>query len=47
MLREYKDVFLKDIPKLSPKWEFDFLIDLVLGDEPISRTTYRRNTIKM
>jgi len=47
MSKEYKYVLPKDLPGLPPKREIDFSIDLVPGDEPISRTPYRMNTIEM
>jgi len=47
VLRKYKDVFPKELLGLPPKWEFDFLIDLVSRVEPISITPYRMNTIEM
>ena len=41
VIREFKEVFPKEIPHLPPKREIDFSIDLVLGATPISRAPYR------
>ena len=41
VIREFKEVFPKEIPHLPPKREIDFSIDLVPGATPISRAPYR------
>jgi hypothetical protein len=42
-LKEFEDVF-QEIPRLSPKGEIDFSIDLVLGVSLVSKTCYRMST---
>jgi hypothetical protein len=44
ILREYKDVFLEEVPGLPPRRDIDFSIELVLGAVPMSRPTYRMST---
>ena len=41
VVRDFPDVFLDDLPGLPPKNEVEFIIDLVLGTVPISKTPYR------
>ena len=41
VIREFKEVFPKEIPHLPPKREIDFSIDLVPGATPVSRVPYR------
>jgi hypothetical protein len=43
-LREYKDVFSKEISGLPPIRDIKFLIELALGVVPVSRTPYRMST---
>ena len=38
---EFPDLFPVDFPGLPPQREIDFVIELVLGAEPVSRTPYR------
>ncbi|KAH9300144.1 hypothetical protein KI387_011727, partial [Taxus chinensis] len=40
ILREFFDVFLRELPGLPPPHEIDFHIDLVPEVEPISRAPY-------
>ena len=47
MLQEFRDVFPDDIPRLPPKRDIDFTIDLVLGATPISKAAYRMSTLEM
>jgi hypothetical protein len=37
VLWEFKDVFPKEVPKLPPRRDLDFSIDLVLGELPSSK----------
>ena len=43
-LREYRDVFLKEVPSLPPRRDIDFLIELAPGVVPVSRTPYQMST---
>ena len=47
MLQEFRDVFLDEIPKLPPKRDIDFTIELVLGAAPVSKTLYRMSTLEI
>ena len=44
VLWEFRDVFLDQIPRLSPKRDIYFTIDLVPGAAPVSKTPYRMST---
>jgi hypothetical protein len=46
-LREYRDVFLKELPGLPPRRDIDFSIELAPGAVPMSRTPYRMSTPKL
>jgi hypothetical protein len=37
MVKEFVDVFLEDLPRMSPKRELDFTIDMKLETEMIAR----------
>ena len=41
VVREFKDVFPKDLPEMPPSREVDFGIDLELGTTSISKEPYR------
>ena len=43
VLEEFKDVFLKEIPWLNPKWDLEFFIELNLGLVLASKAPYRMN----
>jgi hypothetical protein len=43
-VREFVDVFPKELPGMPPKRELDFTIDLKLGTESIARMPYRMST---
>ena len=45
VLQEFKDVFPDEIPRLPPKRDIDFTIELVPG--AVSKTTYRMSTMEM
>jgi hypothetical protein len=41
VLREFRDMFVDEIPELPPIREIDFSIDLLPGSTPISKAPYR------
>ena len=41
VIREFPDVFPKELPGVSPEREVDLSIEVVQGTTPISRTPYR------
>ena len=41
IVKDYPDVFPKDLPGLPPESEVEFTIDLALGTAPISKAPYR------
>ena len=41
VVNEFFDVFLEDLPGLSPDREIEFEIELAPGTEPISIASYR------
>jgi hypothetical protein len=43
-LREYRDVFSKEVLGLPPRRDIDFSIELAPGVVPVSRTPYRMST---
>ena len=47
VLQKFKDVFPDEIPRLPPKRDIDFTIELVPGATPVSKTPYRMSTPKM
>jgi hypothetical protein len=46
-LREYRDVFPKEVPGLPPRRYIGFSIELAPGAVPVSRTPYRMSTPKL
>jgi hypothetical protein len=44
MLREYRDVFLKEVLGLPLRRDIDFSIELAPGIVPVSRTPYKMST---
>jgi hypothetical protein len=44
ILREYKDIFLEEVPGLPLRRDIDFSIELTPGAIPTSRTPYRMST---
>ena len=46
VLQGFKDVFPDKIPRLPPKGDIDFTIDLALGTTPAFKTPYRMSTPK-
>ncbi|KAL0548985.1 hypothetical protein IC582_013464 [Cucumis melo] len=47
VVREFLDVFPKELSKLSPNREIEFSIDLVLGTTPILQAPYRMAPIEL
>jgi len=47
VLKGFNDVFLEEIPRLPPKRELDFTIELVPGAVPVSKSLYRMNIIEL
>ena len=47
ILREYSDVFPKEILGLPPKQELDFTIELVRGVVPSSKSPYQMNIMEL
>lgn len=41
VIQDFFIVFPESIPKLPPKWDINFTIELVLGATHVSRTPYR------
>ena len=41
VLRDFRDVFIDEIPELPPRREIDFSIYLLPASAPISKTTYQ------
>jgi hypothetical protein len=44
LLWEFRDVFPEEVPRLPPKRDLDFSIDLIPGAVPTSRVPYRIST---
>ena len=40
-VKDYLEVFCEDFLGLSPSWEIEFEIELLLGRQPISKAPYR------
>lgn len=47
LLQDFNDVFLEEFPGLPPKREFDFMVEIKPGIEPISKAPYRMTTIEL
>ena len=47
VVRDFPNVFLDDLPGLPPESEVEFIIDLVLGTVPISKTPYRMAHVEL
>jgi hypothetical protein len=47
VVQEFVDVFLEELPGLSPERELEFTIDLKPGTEPIARTSYHMSKPKL
>nr|GEZ76354.1 zinc finger, CCHC-type, retrotransposon Gag domain protein [Tanacetum cinerariifolium] len=46
-VRNFSDVFLKELPKIPPERKVEFGIELVSGTQPISKAPYRMAPIKL
>jgi hypothetical protein len=46
VLEDFEDV-LKEVPRLPPKRDIDFFINLMPGATPVSKTPYRMSTPEM
>jgi hypothetical protein len=46
VLEDSEDVF-KEVPKLPPRRDIDFSINLIFGATPISKTPYRMSTSEL
>ena len=47
VLQDFKDVFPDEILGIPPKRDIDFMIELVLGAAPMSKTPYRMSIPEM
>ena len=47
VLQEFRDVFPNEIPGLLPNMDIDFIIELVPGAAPVSKTPYMMSTPEM
>ena len=47
VVKEYPNVFPKDIPEFPSKREIEFTIELVLGTRPISIAPYRMSPLEL
>jgi hypothetical protein len=47
VVREFADVFLEELPRMSPKRDLEFTIDLKPRSEPIVRMPYRMSTLDL
>jgi hypothetical protein len=47
VVREFADVFLEELPGMSPERELEFTIDLKLGNESIEITPYQMSTLEL
>jgi hypothetical protein len=46
VLKEFEDIF-QEVPKLPPKRDIDFSINLMPGAAPVSKAPYRMSTPKL
>jgi hypothetical protein len=47
VLREFKDMFVYEIPELPPRRKIDFSIDLLPGSSPISKAPYQMSLLEL
>jgi hypothetical protein len=47
VVRDFADVFMEELPRMSPERELEFTIDLKLGTEPIVRMPYQMSNPKV
>ena len=46
-MQDFKDVFPEEVSGLPLKIDFDFTIDLVPGEVPVSKSPYRMSTLEL
>jgi hypothetical protein len=46
-VRDFEDVFPKELPGMPPERELEFTIDLKLGTELIARMSYRMSALDL
>ena len=47
VVREFEDVFPKDLPGLPPDREIEFAIELIPGAAPVSKAPYRLDPVEL
>ena len=47
ILKDFKYIFLEEVPRLPPKRDIGFTIDLIPGAVPASKTLYQMNIIEL
>ena len=47
ILHDFKDVFVDEIPELTPRREIEFSIDLLPGSTPISKSPYQMSLLEL
>ncbi|GKG25728.1 hypothetical protein Tco_0398874, partial [Tanacetum coccineum] len=47
VIRDFPEVFPKELPRLPPPKQVEFHIDLIPGDAPVARAPYRLAPSKM
>jgi len=47
VLWKFKDVFWEEVPRLPPKRDLDFLVDLVPQVVPTSKVPYKMSTLEL
>ena len=47
ILQDFSDVFLEEIPRLPPKRDMDFMIELVPRVVPNSKSPYQMNILEL
>ena len=47
ILKDFKDIFLEEVPRLPPKRDIEFTIDQIPGAVPSSKYLYRMNIIEL
>jgi len=47
VLLDFKDVFLEEIPRLHPKRDINFIVDIVPKDALVSKVPYIMSTLKL
>ena len=47
ILKYFKLIFTEEVPRIPPKRDIDFMIDLILWAVPASKAPYRMNIIEL